>query len=94
MSSFHLYSVKTKNKIRKSDLFNFMKKQKINLQVHYIPIYRHPYYKKFNFDPKNFPNTEYYYERALSLPIYYKLTNSQQNLVTNQLHKGIKIFSK
>lgn len=46
----------------------------IKLQVHYIPIYRHSFYKKkFKINFKNFPNTERFYQEVVSLPIFYDL---------------------
>ena len=39
--------------------------------LHYIPIYRHPYYLKFDrFDFNEFPNSESYYKCALSIPVF------------------------
>ena len=49
-------------------------------QVHYIPIYRHSYYKKkFNLNLNEFPNTEKFYNNVVSLPIYYNLSRLDQN---------------
>ena len=52
-----------------------MRKSKFFVNLHYIPIYRHPYYKKKKFNISKFPNSEYYFERALSIPVYYGLKN-------------------
>ena len=60
-------------------MFNYLRKKKIYVQVHYIPIYKQPYYKKnFNFDVKNFPNSEKYYSEAISIPIFFDLSNKKQ----------------
>jgi perosamine synthetase len=57
----------------------FMKRLRdraIGTQVHYIPVYRHPYYRRrYGFDPADFPNAERYYARCLSLPFYFGLTD-------------------
>ena len=48
----------------------------IGSQVHYIPVYRHPYYvERYGIDPAAFPNAEHYYSRCLSLPFYPALTD-------------------
>jgi len=90
-NSYHLYPIRIKDnktiKFRKS-LYDFLKEKKIFLNLHYIPIYRHPYYKKKGFKKENFPNCEKYYNSALSLPIYPDL--KQKNLF--KIIRYIKIF--
>ena len=76
--SYHLYVLQydfKKNKISKKSFFNFMNKKNINLQVHYVPIYKFKLYKnKFNYNIKNFPNCENFYNSAFSIPNYYNLS--------------------
>ena len=56
-------------------MFNYLRKNKIYVQIHYIPIYKQPYYKKnFNFKKENFPNSEKYYSQAISIPIFFNLS--------------------
>lgn len=74
-SSFHLVIILFKNKKIRDKVFVNMRKKKFFVNLHYIPIYRHPFYKKQKFNISNFPNSEYYYERALSIPVYYGLKN-------------------
>ena len=77
-STNHLFIIKVNKNIHKA-LFNNLRKKKIYVQLHYIPIYRQPYYKKkFNFNLKNFKNSEDYYSRAISIPIYFSLTHKKQ----------------
>ena len=74
--------------ITKKKIFNELKKKNINLQVHYIPVNTQPYYKKkFGFNKKNFTNALDFYQREISLPIYYDLN-------TNQLNYIKKVFKK
>ncbi len=55
-----------------------MLKSKIKLQNHYLPMYRHSYYKKnFNFNIKDFPNSENFYEKQISLPLFYGIKKSE-----------------
>ena len=48
------------------------------VNLHYIPIYKHPYYQtKYKIKDSNFPQAEKYYEEAISLPIFYDLKESE-----------------
>ena len=83
ISSYHLYVIKIKKKPyakERKKLFNILKKKNFGVQVHYIPIYRHPFYKKMGFKIKYFPNNEDYYSRAISLPIFpnLKIKNNER----------------
>jgi UDP-4-amino-4,6-dideoxy-N-acetyl-beta-L-altrosamine transaminase len=54
----------------------------VGSQVHYIPVYRHPYYaQRYAVDPGEFPAAESYYRGCLSLPIYPGLTDDDVELV-------------
>ena len=87
-STFHLYIIRLKLdkiKISHKHLFNKLKEKGILVNLHYIPIYKHPYYERFNFNQENFPNSEKYYKEALSIPIYYSLREKDQNFVIKTL---------
>ncbi len=87
-SSFHLYIVRINlGEISKSKktIFDFLRKKGIGVNIHYIPIHYHPYYKDMNFKEGDFPETEKYYNEALSLPIYPDLSNKDQNYVVKCL---------
>lgn len=56
-----------------------MKEQGIVLNLHYIPVHRQPYYEKLDFRQGDFPESEKYYEEAFTLPLYYDLTNDEQD---------------
>tara|TARA_B100001996_G_scaffold379312_1_gene364872 strand:- start:414 stop:1574 length:1161 start_codon:yes stop_codon:yes gene_type:complete len=92
-SSYHLYALKIDFKslnIKKNDLFKKLLKLGIKLQVHYIPIYRHSYYKKkFKFKYSQFPCTEKFYSEIISLPIYYNLSKKDQFYIIDSLKKII-----
>tara|TARA_B100000989_G_C19528164_1_gene468091 strand:- start:1607 stop:2749 length:1143 start_codon:yes stop_codon:yes gene_type:complete len=89
--SYHLYPVMInfkKTKTTKSKLFNQMSKHGVNLQVHYIPIYKHPYYVK-NYNFKKLHNAESFYKKQVSLPLFYSL---DENKIRNISHKLKKLF--
>ena len=69
-SSYHLFIIRVSKNIRLK-LFNYLRKKKINVNLHYIPIYKHIFYKKkFNFKNNYLKNSEEYYKSAISIPIY------------------------
>jgi dTDP-4-amino-4,6-dideoxygalactose transaminase len=64
----------------------------IGTQVHYIPVYRHPYFRRTCGDLTSyFPATEKYYATALSLPLYYDLSFDQVEMIVKKLLKILKI---
>lgn len=88
-SSYHLFSVLINfQKLKKTrvELFDFFYKNNIKLQIHYLPIYKHTFYKKkFRINEKHFPNTEKFYKQQVSLPIYYDLKISEVRKVINKI---------
>ena len=88
--SFHIYplQIKFENlKIDKKTFFKKLKKKKINLQVHYIPIHLQRFYrKKFGYKPGDFPVSEKFYKREVSLPIYYQLKKKQIKFIVDQIN--------
>ena len=69
-----------------------LKKNLINAQVHYIPIYKQPYYKnKYKFKYVDYPNSEILYQNEVSIPIYYSLKEKD---ITYILKKIFQYFSR
>ena len=56
-------------------------------QVHYIPVHMHPYYRANGHAGDRFPEAERYYGQALSLPLFYALSDSEQDYVVSQLRR-------
>jgi UDP-4-amino-4,6-dideoxy-N-acetyl-beta-L-altrosamine transaminase len=76
--AYHLYILEVENR---NELFKYLRDKDIFCQVHYIPAYRMPYYES-NKDKKVFySNSEKYYERCISLPIFPHLTLQEQDYV-------------
>ena len=86
--TYHLYPLKIrfdKLKISKDILLKKLRSKGINLQVHYIPIHHHKLYRlKIN---PHLPNTEIFFEQAISLPVYFSLKKNQINYVITNLLK-------
>lgn len=92
-SSWHLYIVRVDfNKIKrtKKEIFAEMKAKGVCLNLHYIPVHTQPYYQNLGFKNGDFPVSEKYYEEAFTLPLYYSLTDEQQEYVVSALKEVLK----
>ena len=91
-SSYHLAIIKIKksNKLLHKNLFKWMRKNNIWVQLHYWPIHLQPYYQKMGFRRGYLKNSEYYAESCFSIPLHYKTKRQEQNLVLELLEKGIR----
>ena len=88
-SSFHLYVIKVKNKYLSTHkkLFNYLRKNKVNVNLHYIPVHLHPYYRKMGFKTGDFLNSEKHAKSAISIPIYPKLSDKNLVKISNLINK-------
>jgi dTDP-4-amino-4,6-dideoxygalactose transaminase len=59
-------------------------------QVHYIPVPAQPYYRNLGFNPEDYPNAQRYYQEALSIPLFFDLTNEQQQQVISRINALIR----
>lgn len=92
--SWHIYVVRMiPDRIGKTkqQIFEEMKEQGIVLNLHYIPVHRQPYYEKLGFRQGDFPESEKYYEEAFTLPLYYDLTDDEQDQIVGALKKALGI---
>jgi UDP-4-amino-4,6-dideoxy-N-acetyl-beta-L-altrosamine transaminase len=79
--SYHLYVIQTE---KRKELYEHLRKNEIFAQVHYIPIHNQPFYKQ-RYGVQHFINSERYYEKTLSLPMYHALTDSELGYVIEKL---------
>ena len=78
-SSWHLFVIKIGNR---DELHQKLKEKGISTSVHFIPIHKHPYYKKsFSFSDEDYPVANFVFEQSLSLPIYPGLTENEVEYV-------------
>jgi UDP-4-amino-4,6-dideoxy-N-acetyl-beta-L-altrosamine transaminase len=87
-SAMHLYIVRlqrTEVKFSLKDIFERLRNFGILVNLHYIPVYRQPYYSALGFDPKDYPESEAYYSEAISLPMYPTLSEAQQDEVIERI---------
>jgi len=91
-SAMHLYVIRLKlDEIQRThtQVFEAMRCAGVAVNLHYIPLYRQPYYRQFGYVYDDFPNAEKYYAEAISLPIYPALTEMQQEKVFDSIRTAL-----
>ena len=83
-SGWHLYIVQVK-KCDRRQVFENMRENGIGVNVHYIPVYMHPYYQEHGYENVHCANAEEIYSHIISLPLYPGLTSEQQDYVIDTL---------
>jgi perosamine synthetase len=83
-SGHHLYVLRIDFEaagLGRGQLMRELKDRQIGSQVHYIPVPAQPHYRRLGFRPEDYPNAQKYYQEALSIPLFYDLTEKQQEQV-------------
>jgi UDP-4-amino-4,6-dideoxy-N-acetyl-beta-L-altrosamine transaminase len=92
-SSYHLYPILIKNNLdnkTQKQVYNELRKNEIAVNLHYIPVHRHPYYENLGFKRNDFPIAEKFHREAISIPIYSSLIEEKQKTVIEVLKLVIK----
>lgn len=87
-SSWHLYVLQVLNNKRKK-VFDKLRCAGVGVNVHYIPVYCHPYYQKTGYNQTACPNAEKLYDNIISLPIYPDLTDIEQDYVIEKVKQFV-----
>ena len=88
-SSYHLYSIRLKlreDEQSQRHVYDALHAAGILVNLHYVPIYRHPFYRTMGFKEGYCPEAELYHKEALSIPMYPTLTEVEQSKVICSLH--------
>lgn len=85
-SALHLYVVQVEPS-HHNRIFHELRENNIGVNLHYIPVHTQPYYQKLGFNWGDFPNSEDYYKRVISLPIFPSLTENEQSYVIETVKK-------
>jgi perosamine synthetase len=92
-SSWHLFPLRLdvrKLKIGRDEFIELLKKRGIITSVHFIPLYRFSLYKKLGWKKKDFPGSEWVFNRVISLPIYPSMTDAETGYVIDNVLEIIK----
>ena len=91
-SAYHLYPIRIqqgKNIKTQRQIYDELQTNGINVNLHYIPVYRHPYYEAMGFKMGYCPESERYHKEALSIPMYPTLTDVEQTKVISILREAL-----
>ena len=89
--SYHLYPIRLKDPYKplKREIFKKLREVGLGVQVHYIPVYRQPFYRSLGFENFSLPNAEDFYQREISLPIFPAMDDK---LVEEVAKRVFKVF--
>lgn len=87
MSSFHLYVVCLPTAVSRRQVFNHLRQNGVGVQVHYVPLYRHPHLQQ-----APLPGCEHYYQHCLTLPLHVQLEQTDLDNVVTLVDSAIKEY--
>jgi perosamine synthetase len=92
-AAYHLYVIQLRTERLKADreaVFNALRAENIGVNVHYVPLHLQPFYRRhFGYRKGDFPKAERYYERAITLPLFPRMSDEDINDVIRAVEKVI-----
>ncbi len=90
-SAFHLYVVRVERRARKShrEVFDELRHRGIGVNLHYIPVHLHPYYRALGFREGQFPEAEAHGGNAITLPLYAAMSDQTQDQVVTAVQQTL-----
>lgn len=92
ISAWHLYVIRIDaavNTRSRTEVYAFMKAAGIGVNVHYIPVHIQPYYRQLGFCWGDYPEAERHYQEVITLPLFFTMTDAQQNKVAEKLREAL-----
>ncbi|MFH6564784.1 UDP-4-amino-4,6-dideoxy-N-acetyl-beta-L-altrosamine transaminase [Pseudomonas kulmbachensis] len=92
-SGLHLYVIRLHlDQIQKThrQVFEALRELGIGVNLHYIPVHTQPYYERMGFKPDDFPQSQTYYQEAISIPMFQTMTDEQQDEVIQALQSSLE----
>lgn len=93
----HLYIIRLKSdslKASRNEIYKALNAENVGLQVHYIPVYYHPYYQELGYKKGLCPVAEELYEEIITIPLYYSLTDEDVESIIEAVNKVINYYKK
>jgi UDP-4-amino-4,6-dideoxy-N-acetyl-beta-L-altrosamine transaminase len=88
--AWHLFVVRVAgDPARRRPFFDRLRELGLGVQVHYIPVYWHPYYRELGYRPGLCPVAEDFYARAVSLPIYPRMTDDDVEVAIERVRQAV-----
>ena len=95
-SAWHIYIIQLnleKLKVGRKEIFEALRAENIGVNVHYIPLHFQPFYEReFSYKKGAYPKAEQYYERAITLPIFPKMSDEDVEDVIKAVEKVITYY--
>jgi len=80
-------------KVGRKEIFEALRAEKIGVNVHYMPLHLHPFYQReFGYKKGDYPKAERYYERAITLPVFPKMSDEDVVDVIEAVSKVIHYY--
>ncbi|MEJ7775860.1 MAG: UDP-4-amino-4,6-dideoxy-N-acetyl-beta-L-altrosamine transaminase [Sphingomicrobium sp.] len=92
-SSYHLYIVRLESPSNWLDhraAYDRLREDGIGVNLHYMPVYLQPHYRRLGFRPGHCPEAERYYAEAISIPLYYGLSEANQDRVVEAVRQVVR----
>lgn len=94
--AWHLFPVRLnleKLRVGRARIFDAFVAENIGVNVHHIPIHLHPYYRRtFGYREGNYPAAERFYQRALTLPLFPRMRQTDVEDVVRAAHRVITYY--
>ncbi|MGM0779572.1 MAG: UDP-4-amino-4,6-dideoxy-N-acetyl-beta-L-altrosamine transaminase [Bacillota bacterium] len=96
LSSWHLYVIRVNSsqvKVGRNQIINALQKENLGVNVHYIPVYYHPYFQGLGYEKGLCPNAEELYEEIITLPLYPLMSDDDIFDVIKAVKKVIEYYA-
>lgn len=88
-SGWHLYALRVRDAARRRPLFERLRELGLGVQVHYLPVYRHPWYRANGYAEVSCPIADDYYAREISLPVFPRMTDAEQDSAIERIRQAV-----
>ena len=91
-SSYHLYPIQVESTTcgrTQKEVYQALTHAGIRVNLHYIPVYRQPYFERMGFKPGYCPHAEHYFKASISIPVYASMSAEQQSRVVEEIRSAL-----
>jgi UDP-4-amino-4,6-dideoxy-N-acetyl-beta-L-altrosamine transaminase len=96
-SGCHLYIIRIKPellRVTRKEIFEALQAENIGVNVHYIPVYYHPYYKQLGYEKGLCPHAEKLYEEIITLPLFPLMSDQDREDVIQSVNKVLDCYRR
>lgn len=97
-AAYHIYVIQLRTellKVGRGEVFEALRAENMGVNVHYLPVHLHPFYQReFGYKQGDYPRAEQYYERAITLPVFPKMSDQDVGDVIAAVRKVIEHYRK